>query len=85
MQLQIGKKTARVARSMKNSGLYLDTSLTMVIQVNAISDVCSCNIRNIGCTKQYITTDACKILVTSRQDCSNALLRGLPSTLMERL
>ena len=47
------------------------------------------HIRNIGKVRQYITNDACKILVqalvTSHLDYGNALLQGLPQVLIERL
>ena len=67
----------------------MDSGLTMEKQVNAISKSCFYHIRNIGKIKQYITNDACKILVqalvTSRLDYGNALLQGLPQVLIERL
>ena len=66
----------------------MDNSLTMEKQVNAISKSYFYHIRNIGKVRQYITNDACKILVqaliTSRLDYGNALLQGLPQVLIER-
>ena len=57
--------------------------------MNAISKSCFYHIRNIGKIRQYTTNDDCKILVqalvTSRLDCGNALLQGLPQVLIERL
>jgi len=86
LRLQVGKNTVSVGSSVKNLGIYFDTSLTMERQVNAISKAaCYYQIRNIG----YITLDACKTLahalITSRLDYGNAPLYGLPSTLMTRL
>ena len=67
----------------------MDCGLTMEKQVNAISKSCFYHIRNIGKVRQYITNDACKILVqalvTSRLDYGNALLQGLPQVLIELL
>jgi len=84
-----GNNTVSVASSVKNLGVYLDTSLTMERQVNAISKACYYQIRNIGHIRRYITLDACKTLahalITPRLDYANALLYGLPSTLMTRL
>ena len=65
----------------------MDSGLTMEKQVNAISKSYFYHIRNIGKVRQYITNDACKILVqalvTSRLDYGNALLQGLPQVLIE--
>jgi hypothetical protein len=89
IQLQVGEKTIHVAGSVKNLGVYFDTSLTMEKQVNAISKVCYYHIRNIGSIRRYISRDACKTLahalITSRLDYGNALLYGLPGTLIARL
>ena len=67
----------------------MDSGLTIEKQVNAISKSCFYHIRNIDKVRQYITNDACKILVqalvTSRLDNGNALLLGLPQVLIERL
>ena len=56
--LQVGKNTVSVAPSVKNLGVYFDTSLTMERQVNAISKACYYQIH----ITQYITLDACKTL-----------------------
>ena len=57
--------------------------------VIAIYKACYYQIRNIGHIRRYITLDACKtlahVLIASRLDYGNALLYGLPSTLMTRL
>ena len=67
---------------MRSLGVYLDSSLTIDKQVNAVSRACYYQIRNIGCIRQFITTDACKTLVnslvTSRLDYGNALLYRIP-------
>jgi len=89
LRLQADKSTVSVASSVKILGVHFDTSLTMERQVNAIYKACYYQIRNIGHIRQYITLDACKTLahalITSRLNYSNALLYGLPSTLMTRL
>jgi len=89
LRLQVGNNTVSVTSSVKNLRVYFHTSLTMERQVNSISKVCYYQIRNIGHIRRYITLDACKTLahalITSRLDYSNALLYGLPSTLMTRL
>ena len=69
--------------------MYLDSSLTMDKQVNAVSRACYYQILNIGCIRQFITTDACKTLVnslvTSRLVSGNALLYGIPKLLIAHL
>jgi len=40
LRLQVGNNTVSVASSVKNLGVYFDTSLTMERQVNAISKAC---------------------------------------------
>ena len=86
-QFQIGNNT--VASSVNNLGVYFDTSPTIERQVNAISKACYYQIRNIGYIRRYITLDAYKtlahVLITYRLDYSNALLYGLPCTLITRL
>jgi len=86
---QVGNKTVSVALSVKNLGVYFDTSLTMERQVNAISKICYYQIRNIGHIWGYITLDACKslahALIIYRLDYGNALLYGRPSSLMTGL
>ena len=89
LRLQVGNNTVSVASSVKNLGVYFDTSLTMERQVSAISKACYYQIRNIGHIRRYITLDACKTLahalITYRLDYCNALLYGLPCALMTRL
>ena len=89
LRLQVGNNTVSVASSVKNLRVYFDTFLTIERQVNAISKACYYQIRNIGHIRRYITLDACKTLAhvqtTSPLDYGNALLYGLPSTLMTRL
>ena len=74
---------------MRNIGVYLDSSLTMDKQVNAVSRACYYQIRNIGYIRQFITIDTCKTLVnsliTSRLNYDNALLYGIPKLLTARL
>jgi len=89
LRLQVGNNTVFVVSSVKNLGVYFDTSLTMERQLNAISKAYYYQIRNICHIRGYITLDACKTLahglITSRLDYGNALLYGLPITLMTRL
>ena len=89
LSLTIGGRLLHAVQSVRNLGVIMDSGLTMEKQVNVISKSCFYHIRNIGKIRQYITNDACKILVqalvTSRLDYGNALLQGLPQVLIERL
>ena len=89
VSLTIGGRLLHAVQSVRNIGVIMDSGLTMEKQVNAISKSCFYHIRNIGKVRQYITNDACKILVqalvTSRLSYGNALLQGLPQVLIERL
>jgi len=86
LRLHVGKNAVSVASSVKNLGVYFDTCLIMDRQVNAISKVCYYQIRNTGHFRRYITLDAYKTLahalIISRLDYGNALLYGLPMTLL---
>ena len=89
LSLTIGGRLLHAVQSVRNLGVIMDSGLTMEKQVNAISKSCFYHIRNIGKVRQYITNDACKILVqvqvTSHLHYGNALLQGLPQVLIERL
>ena len=88
-QSHVGTNTVHASKSVKNLGVHFDTSLMMEKQVNAVSKSCFYQIRNIGCIRRYVTTDACKTLlhslVTSRLDYGNALLYGIPKSSLTRL
>jgi hypothetical protein len=87
--LNISDCSLTPATHVKNLGVFLDSSLTMEKQINAISRACYQQIRNIGKIRKNITTEACKTLVqatiTSRLDYANVLLYGLPKCLLGRL
>ena len=83
------RKIVSSAECVKNLGVYFDETLSMTKQVSAISKSCFHQIRNIGRIRQYITEDACRMLVcslvTSRLDYGNTLLYGLPTSVIQRL
>jgi len=87
--LIVGDSVVNTVHSVRNLGVYLDSSLTMGKQFNAVSRACYYQIRNIGCIRQCITTDTCKTLVnslvTSHLDYGNALHYGILKLLTARL
>ena len=62
IQLQVGEKTVCIVESVKNLGVYLDLSLIMEKQVNAISKACYYHIHNIDSISSYLTRNAWKTL-----------------------
>ena len=87
--VNIAGQRVRLATSVRNLGVIFDSALTMESQVASVAKTCYYQIRNIGQIRSCITSDACKILVhamvTSRIDYCNALLYGLPQTMLKRL
>ena len=87
--VNIAGQRVRLATSVRNLGVLFDSALTMESQVASVAKTCYYQIRNIGQIRSCITSDACKILVhalvTSRLDYCNALLYGLPQTMLKRL
>ncbi len=70
------------ASSVRNIGVMFDTKMTMGEQVTAICKSAHYHLRNIGRIRKSISFEACEKLihafVTSRLDCGNATLYGLP-------
>ena len=87
--VNIAGQRVRLATSVCNLGVLFDRALTMESQVASVAKTCYYQIRNIGQIRSCITSDACEILVhalvTSRLDYCNALLYGLPQTMLKRL
>ena len=77
------------ASSVRNIGIIFDSIMSMEDQVTAICRSTHYHLRNIGRIRKCITYDACEklvhALVTSRLDCGNALLFGLPDYQYDRL
>jgi hypothetical protein len=77
------------AECIKKLGVYFDETLSMTKQVSVVSKSCFHQIWNIGRIHQYITENACRMLVcslvTSRLDYGNALLYGLSTSIIQRL
>ena len=63
--ISFGGSIIHDAPFVKNLGAYLDRTLCMEKQCNAVTRSCYLNIRNIGRIRPYISEDACKTLVNS--------------------
>ena len=75
--------------SVRNIGVIFDKEMNMKEQVTAICKATHFHLRNIGRIRDCITYEACDklihALVTSRLDCGNGVLFGLPDLEYKRL
>lgn len=87
--LQIGNTTVASKPVVRDLGVLLDRHMSMDKHVNSVCRSARFQLRNISHIRRYLTTDATKslvhALVTSRIDYCNALLYGLPRTLLNKL
>ena len=76
-------------KPIRNLGAIFDPRLDMVAQVGKTVKTAAFSLRNIGRVRNLLTEDTAKqvvqSLVLSRLDYCNALLAGLPNTLIDRL
>ncbi len=83
-QLRIGESDIPPATSVRDIGVLLDQCITMEKQINSLRSRCHFYLRSI--TKILLdegtTATLVHALVTSRLDNGNALLFGLPDTLL---
>lgn len=88
-ELKVGNATVACANSVKNIGAVFDSQLTMVEQVGATCRSCYMHVRNIGRIRPFLSQSATEKLVhafiSSKLDYNNALLYGLPTTLIGKL
>ena len=89
ISVTVGDSKINPSASVRNLGVMLDSKMDMEQQVNSVSRSCYAQLRQIGHIRKYLTTDATKSLVntrvTSRLDYCNALLVGVPKTVLGKL
>ena len=77
------------ASAVRNIGVIFNNTMSMENQVTAICQATHYHLRNIGRIRKCITYEACEklvhALVTSRLDCGNGNLYGLPTIQNHRL
>jgi hypothetical protein len=87
--ITIGDSVIKSKPCVQDLGVNLDNTLSMESQVSQVCRSASYHLRSIGSSRRYLTTEAAKSLVnglvTSRLDYCNALLVGLPKTLINKL
>ena len=87
--LVIGAIKVQPAKSVRNLGAYFDDALKMTDHIKAVTKRSHFHLRNIRAIRKSLTTTATEQLVhafiTSALDYCNALLYGLPATLIGQL
>ena len=89
ISVTVGDSNIKSSSCVKNLGAWLDSRMDMERHVNSVCKSCFGQIRQISHIRQFLTTDATKSLVnslvTSRLDYCNALLYGVPKTILNKL
>ena len=89
VSVKIGKSLIQSTDHVRNLGAIFSPSMEMEHQINSVCRSAYFHLRNIGHIRKYLTVDATKslvnALVTSRLDYCNALLIGVPNTVLSKL
>ena len=89
VSVKVGDSVIRSTSCVRNIGTLLESNMDMEKQVNAVCRSSYAQLRCIGHIRKYLSYDATKslvnCLVTSRMDYCNAMLNGIPNTLMHKL
>jgi hypothetical protein len=87
--ISVGDAVIEPATSVRNLGAVFDRHMDMSAQVDRVTRSVYHSIRQISKIRHILDTDTCKkivnALVVSRFDFNNALLFGLPETLLARI
>ena len=82
-------KPLKIVSSVKNLGVFIDSTLTMKKHVSQVCKSAYFELRRISHLKKYLNTAAIKQLITSlvlsRIDYCNSLLAGLPYSSIDKL
>ena len=89
ISVRVGNSVITSTKCVRNLGALLDSNLDMEQQVNSVCKSAYAQLRSIGHIRPYLSNNATKTLVnslvTSRLDYCNAMLTGVPSTLINKL
>ena len=89
ISLKIGDSSIEPTKSVRNLGAIFDDGMTMANHVTQVCRSMNLHLRSVGRIRKYLNRDATETiihaLVTSRLDCNNALLAGLPDVQVDRL
>ena len=85
----VGSNAVESSSSARDLGIILDSTLNMEKHVSTICKAAYHHLRNINSIRNSLDTRTAEILihafVTSRLDCGNAVLAGLPKRLISKL
>jgi len=89
LSITVGDSKINKSPKVRNFGAIFDSNMNMEDHINSVCRSCYAQLRQIGRIRKYLTIDASKQLVTSlvisRLDYCNALLYGVPHTLINKL
>ena len=89
ISLRIGDSDIVPTKSVRNLGAMFDDGMTMANHITHVCRSMNLHLRSIGRIRKYLDRNATETilhaLVTSRLDCNNALLAGLPDVQVDRL
>lgn len=78
-----------IAKRARNLGVLMDANLTLAPHVSSITKTAHYHLRNLSCIRKYLDTPSAEkavhAFVTSRLDCSNALLFGIRKNSLQKL
>ena len=87
--IKIGTDIIKASKSAKNIGVWLDSVLSMDVQINNICKTAFYHLRNIAKMRKFLTHRQCEILIhafiSSKLDYCNVLLSGLQQSRIDRL
>ena len=87
--IKIGTDIIKASKSAKNIGVWLDSALSMDVQINNICKTAFYHLRNIAKIRKFLTHRQCEILIhafiSSKLDYCNVLLSGLQQSRIDRL
>ena len=87
--IKIGPDIIKASKSAKNIGVWLDSVLSMDVQINNICKTAFYHLRNIAKIRKFLTHRQCEILIqaliSSKLDYCNVLLSGLQQSRIDRL
>lgn len=87
--LEVGGTEIPFQKSVRDLGVWIDSTLSMHEQISQICRSCNFQLRKISSVRSFLTQEAVIQLVTSlilsRLDYCNSLLAGLPSKQISRL